>query len=130
MGPNRALIGTGLVTFGLAYVPAVVIAGESSLPADHHLFVPIAGPWINLANRPPCGAGNLACGTETANRALLVVDGMFQGLGVLTTLAGLFTTERVVTTTPMTGKERGPTIHFAPAQMGAGGVGAAAFGSF
>jgi hypothetical protein len=128
-GPNRALIGTGIITFGLAYVPAVVIAGESSLPADHHLFVPVAGPWINIANRPRCGEGNIACDTETTNKVLLVVDGVFQGLGVLTTLAGFVTPERVVTTTPVTGKAQGPTIHFAPTPMGSG-VGAAAFGSF
>src|SRR6516162_3853198 len=55
-GPNRALISTGLVTFGLAYVPAVIVAGTSSLPADNHLYIPVAGPWLNLADRPACGA--------------------------------------------------------------------------
>jgi hypothetical protein len=130
--PNRGLIGTGLVTFGLAYAPAAVVAGESSLEADHHLFVPVAGPWLNLAARPPCGAGNIACDTEKANRVLLVVDGVFQGLGVLTTICAFLSPEReVVTTTPgVAAAGGGPTIHFSPAQMGAGGVGAAAFGTF
>lgn len=128
-GPNRALIGTGLVTFAASYIPAVVVAGESSLPADHHLYVPLAGPWLDMADRPACGAANVACDNETTNKVLLAVDGVFQGIGVLTTVAGFLAPEHdeVVTTSAKSDK---PTIHISPAEMGAGGAGLAAFGTW
>jgi hypothetical protein len=125
-GPNRALIGTGLVTFGLAYVPAVIVAGQSTLSADHHLYVPVAGPWLNMANRPACGPESFTCDTETTNKVLLGVDGVFQGIGVLTTLAGFLTPEPAEAVT-MTAK---PSLHVAPAKVGGTGYGVTAFGQF
>jgi hypothetical protein len=125
-GPNRSLIGTGLVTFGLAYIPAVVVASQSPQSPDHHMYVPVAGPWMNLANRPACGAEAIACDTETTNKVLIGVDGVFQGIGALTTIVGFFSPEReheVVTTSK-------PSVHITPARMGAGGYGLAAFGNF
>jgi hypothetical protein len=125
-GPNRSLIGTGLVTFGLAYIPAVIVAGESSQSADHHMFVPVVGPWLNLANRPGCGPESIACDTETTNKVLIGVDGVFQGIGAITTIVGFLSPEpqhEVVTTSK-------PTIHLTPAKIGVGGYGLAAFGDF
>jgi hypothetical protein len=128
-GPNRALIGTGLVTFALSYIPAVIVAGESRQPADRHLYIPVAGPWMDLANRPDCGPrGSVTCDTETTNKVLLAVSGVFQGLGVLTTLAGLFSTEHEGPQTVEA--QTKPSVHVSPAQMGAGGYGLAAFGTF
>jgi hypothetical protein len=126
-GPSRSLIGTGLVTFGLAYIPAVIVGAKSNQEADRHLFVPVAGPWLNLANRPRCGPESLPCDTETTNKVLLGVDGIFQGIGVLTTLAGFFTPEHETEVLTTTGK---PSVHVAPARMGAGGYGLTAFGAF
>jgi hypothetical protein len=127
-GPNRSLIGTGIVTLGLSYVPAVIVASKSPQPADRHLFVPVAGPWLNLANRPACGAETIACDAETTNKVLLGVDGIFQGIGVLTTLAGFFTPEREAEiAASQTGK---PSVHVTPARIGAGGYGLTAFGAF
>jgi hypothetical protein len=126
-GPNRSLIGTGLVTLGLSYIPAVVVASKSTQPADHHLFVPVAGPWLNLANRPPCGGEGIACDAETTNKVLLGVDGVFQGIGVLTTLAGIFSPEHEAEVVTSTGK---PSVHVSPARMGVGGYGVTAFGAF
>jgi len=127
-GPNRALIGTGLVTFALSYIPSVIVAGESQQPADRHLYVPVAGPWMDMANRPQCGARSIACDVETTNKVLLAVDGVFQGLGVITTLAGLLSTEHEGPVT--TEAQTKPSVHVSPAQMGAGGYGLAAFGTF
>ncbi len=126
-GPSRSLIATGLVTFGLAYIPAVIVASESSQSADHHMYVPVVGPWLNLANRPSCGPESIACDTETTNKVLIGVDGVFQGIGAITTVVGFLTPEHereVVTTTSK------PSLHFSPAKMGAGGYGVAAFGDF
>jgi hypothetical protein len=125
-GPNRALIGTGLVTFGLSYIPAVVVAGSSTLEADHHLYVPVAGPWLNMANRPLCGPESIACDIETTNKVLLAVDGVFQGIGAVTTLIGFVTPERetILTSAKVGG------VHLTPAKVGRTGYGLAAFGEF
>ena len=136
-GPNRALISTGLVTFGLSYVPAVIVAGTSPQAADNHLYIPVAGPWMDLADRPACGApaptegdmnvpSSIPCDAETTNKVLLGVDGVFQGIGALTTLVGLLSPEREEEPVT-TGK---PTVHVTPARMGVGGYGIAAFGNF
>jgi hypothetical protein len=127
-GPNRRLIGTGLVTFGVSYIPALIVAGTSDTSADHHLYVPIVGPWLDLGDRPGCGAGHIGCDTETTNKVLLVLDGIFQGVGAVTTVWGFLTPERheVTTTTAAVDK---PTIHVTPASLGTG-YGMAAFGSF
>jgi len=127
-GPNRRLIGSGLVTFGLSYIPAVIVAGTSDTSADHHLYVPIVGPWLDLGDRPGCGgAGNIGCDTETTYKVLLVADGLFQSIGAITTVWGFLTPERrEVVTTAAVDK---PTVHVTPTSVGTG-YGLAAFGSF
>ena len=129
-GPNRYMIGSGLVVFGLSYVPAVIVGAQSNLSEDHHLYVPIAGPWIDMATRPGCPAGSTNCDNETTNKVLLGVDGVFQGVGALTTILGFLMPEHDHTTTVTAKAALEPTIHFTPAQMGPGGYGAAAFGTF
>jgi hypothetical protein len=126
-GPNRRLIGSGLITFGLSYIPALVVAGTSDQSADHHLYVPIVGPWLDLGDRPGCGPGQISCDAETTNRVLLVFDGIFQGIGAVTTVAGFLSPERhEVVSTADSDK---PTLHLAPANV-ASGYGVTAFGSF
>ncbi len=120
--PNVPLITTGLVTFGLSYVPAVVVAGESSQSADHNLYIPVAGPWLDIANRPGCGAAGPSCTTETTDKVLIGVDGVFQGVGAVMTVIGLLTPE---THTVAAAKADKPSIHISPAQVGSGyGLGA------
>ncbi|HZU84567.1 MAG TPA: hypothetical protein VE987_16675 [Polyangiaceae bacterium] len=126
--PNRALIGTGVVTFGLSYIPAVVVAAESPQSADHHLYVPVVGPWLDLGNRPACGVNSIACDTETTNKVLIAADGVFQGLGVIAVVAGFLTPEREVVTAASAPEK--PSVHVTPAQLGAGGYGVAALGKF
>jgi hypothetical protein len=128
-GPNRYMIGTGLITFGVAYLPAVIVAADSSNNVDHHLYVPVVGPWLDLANRPACGPGSISCDNETTNKILIALSGVFQGLGVITTVMGFLVPEHNQTTVTTTGSDK-PTVHFTPTQMGAGGYGAAAFGTF
>jgi hypothetical protein len=125
-GPNRRLIGTGLVTFGLSYIPSIIVAGTSDTSADHHLYVPIVGPWLDLGDRPGCGP-HIGCDTETTYKVLLVFDGIFQGIGALTTVYGFLSPERheVVTTSESTR----PTLHVSPANV-ASGYGLAAIGTF
>jgi hypothetical protein len=127
-GPNRVLIGVGLGVFAAAYLPAVIVAGTSGLDADRHLFIPVVGPWVDLGNRPACGVASVACDKETTNKVLIAVSGVFQGLGVFTTIAGFLMPERQVVTT--TAKAEKPTIHVSPTEMGAGGAGVTAFGTW
>lgn len=126
-GPNRRLIGSGLVTFGLSYIPSLIVAGTSDVGADHHLYVPIVGPWLDLGDRPGCGPGHIDCDAETTDKVLLVLDGVFQGLGALTTVTGFLSPERQEVV--RTAEAEKPGVHLAPARV-ASGYGLAAFGKF
>jgi hypothetical protein len=127
--PNRALLGGGLIAFGGSYIPSVIVAAANDNSYDNHLYIPVVGPWLDLGNRPPCGGVfQTGCGTETGFRALLVVDGIFQGAGALSTLLGLVVPER--RSTVLTAKADKPSVHVLPAQVSRDGYGVAAFGNF
>ncbi len=126
--PNRAMIGGGLFAFVGAYVPGVIVAAVNDNSYDNHLYIPVAGPWLDLANRPGCGGlGQNSCGQETGFKALLIVDGAFQGLGALATVLGFVTPEQRRTVAQA---EEKPSVHFVPAQVSRDGYGLAAFGNF
>jgi hypothetical protein len=127
-GPNADLIGAGLVTFGLAYLPATIVASSSDVRADRHMYVPVAGPWLDMSSRPPgCGAAS-ACDTEAGYKVLLAADGIIQGLGALMTLAGILSPEPSPAVAPL----EKPTmqLHVTPAHVGSYGYGLTAFGKF
>ncbi len=128
-GPNADLIGAGLVTFGLAYLPATIVASSSDVRADQHMYVPVAGPWLDMSSRPICGSAT-ACDTETGFKVLLAADGIIQGLGALMTLAGILSPEPPAASAPVVVEK--PTMHLqvTPAHMGSSGYGLAAFGKF
>jgi hypothetical protein len=122
--PNRSLLHSGVVTLALAYVPAFVVATESSLEADQALYVPVAGPWIDLANRD-CST----CTNETANKVLLVTDGIFQGIGALNILgAFVFPETRVVTAREKPAQVA--RLRLSPGRFGSGSYGVLASGAF
>lgn len=126
--PNVPLITTGLVTFGLSYVPALVVAGTSTNSADHNLYIPVVGPWMDIANRQGCGGeGGPSCTTETTNRVLIGVSGVFQGVGAVMTVLGLLTPERHEIVTAA--KADKPTLQISPASVGTG-YGMAAVGTW
>jgi hypothetical protein len=127
-GPDRRLITSGLVTFGLSYVPSLIVAGTSDVSADHHLYVPIAGPWLDLGDRPGCGPGHIGCDSETTYKVLLVFDGIFQAIGAATTVVGFLTPEHHAVVT--TAKADKLTLHVTPAAVGPSAYGLAALGSF
>ena len=83
-GPNRAMLSSGLFTLGVPYVASVVVAAGSDHPGDNNLYIPVAGPWMDLADRGGCGGfGQPSCNAETGYKVLLVADGILQGLGAL-----------------------------------------------
>jgi hypothetical protein len=90
---NRPLLFTGLFFFGASYIPAVGVAAESNRPADNpNLYIPVVGPWIDYGQRG-C-TPQLPCGNESGNKALLITDGVVQGIGALAMVTSLFVPEK------------------------------------
>jgi hypothetical protein len=125
------LLGTGLFLLAVSYLPAVSVAASSTVTADQHLYAPIAGPWIDLAQRPVCSPP-ANCQSEQTNRALLETTGIIQGVGAFLTIVGLLTPDDSDTTSPPlkhSSEAKATTVHVTPAQFGSA-YGLAAFGKF
>ncbi len=127
---TAALIG-GVVVFVLSYAPTVYVGAGSPRSSDRVLEVPVAGPWLDLANRSACVAPPTPiklpidpCIEETANRVALVTSGSLQGLATILTLIGLPAHSRIVE-----GDDRGvgartkPHLAVVPTLGGAAAVG-------
>ena len=99
-GPNRELLQSGLFALGVPYVASVIVAATGDRSEDKHLYIPIVGPWLDLANRSPCGhTGEPSCDIETAYKILLIGNGILQGVGALELVGSFFFPEtRTVTT--------------------------------
>jgi hypothetical protein len=112
---------SGAVTFVASYGAALIASGVSDHPGADRLTIPIAGPWLALNDWGNCPIQNPNCNQDTADKVLLVVDGVFQAAGVITMVEGLLDPSRhvVVTQTAQKG------IHFAPT-----GTGVKVFGAF
>jgi hypothetical protein len=129
------LLGTGLFLLAVSYLPAVSVAASSTVPADQHLYAPLAGPWIDLAQRPVCNPP-ANCEAEQTNRALLETSGILQGVGAFLTLVGLLTSDDDDTMPPPPKhveaklSPKSNPVHVTPAQFGSAGYGVAAFGKF
>jgi hypothetical protein len=123
------LLALGGVTFFLSYLPAMTIANASGLAVDRQLYVPVVGPWIDLAGRPGCGPGSVPCNAEALNQGLLIADGFFQGLAVVQLLAGLSALAHE-SATPVAKADDRPGVRVSPVQVGGAGYGLAAIGKF
>ena len=122
---NTELIGSGLVIFGLSYGAAVVVAATSDNEADDRLFIPVVGPWLDLSDRGSCPVDSTSCDSETRNKVLLVIDGVFQAGGITAAIVGVFTPHRTrVTSTAQKG------VKVLPVSMGRGSPGIGVFGRF
>jgi hypothetical protein len=126
VGPDRGLLRSGAWTLGLGYVPALFVAIESPRPADRYLFVPVAGPWLDIAHRD-CDN----CRNEGLNQFLIAADGVVQGVGALEIVGSFLFLERSVTTRSSR-KARANTalnLRFKPTRV-PGGYGLTAIGNF
>jgi hypothetical protein len=125
-GPNRALLHSGLFTFGVPYIASIAVAATSDHPGDNNLYIPVVGPWMDLADRGGCGGVlQRSCDGETANKVLLVADGILQGFGALDIVgAFLFPETRVVADTSK------PHVAVSPAYLGRETYGLTAVGTF
>jgi hypothetical protein len=125
-GPNSALLGSGLFAFGVPYVASVIVASTSNTSADKNLYIPVAGPWMDFANRGPCGGFTQpSCDTETVNKVLLAADGIFQGIGALEIVGAFLTPETRTVSVAST-----PRVVVGPSSVGRSGYGLAAAGRF
>lgn len=125
--PNKTLLSTGVGIFVISYGASVVAGAVSSRDEDKNLFIPVAGPWIDLGNRD-CG-GN--CGkNEDIAKAMVVTSGIVQGAGVLFALSSLIIPETTsVSERRDSAKANKPSVHVTPVSYGAG-AGLGAIGRF
>lgn len=79
-GPNPFLFNSGLIMTGLSYTPALIVAVNSDRSEDKFLYAPFVGPWLDLAARDD---------SSKLDNTLLVVDGVFQTIGLLQIVASL-----------------------------------------
>jgi hypothetical protein len=111
--PNVPLLATGSVFFLGSYLPAVVVAAARDTDNDNDLYLPIAGPWMMFANGPEESGGY---------KALLVIDGVTQGLGALMLLTSFMIPERVTEHWYLLGEN---DLRLTPSRVGTGyGMGA------
>lgn len=83
--PNVPLLATGATVLAASYIPAIV-GGAISDRGDNDLYIPVAGPWMTLAQGPS---------EKNSWKALLVADGAVQGVGALMFLTSFFIPEKV-----------------------------------
>jgi hypothetical protein len=127
--PNTVMLGTGALAFLGAYVPSLVVAASSDHDDDEWLYVPLAGPWIDLASRG-CGDGpqTPTCGTNGFERAALIGSGVVQALGVIGIVASFAMPQKRMVT-------HATTLNFAPTTIagttpGSRAQGIMAYGTF
>jgi hypothetical protein len=134
--PNRAILAGGLIAFAGAYAPSVVVAAANGNSFDNRLYIPIAGPWLDLAQRPGCAGSQFNCSRESGFAGLLIVDGVVQALGALATGLAFVVPERrtrVLSASADRARKIAPpklAVHVVPARLGGDGYGVAAFGGF
>lgn len=119
--PNRPLLITGGAVIAASYIPPVVVAATSDRRGDQNLYIPVAGPWIDLAERGGCGPN--PCSEEAVYKGLLVTAGTAHLVGVgLVISSFLVPEERTVQTSSR------PMI--VPGQVGGTGTGLNLVGTF
>jgi hypothetical protein len=111
--PNRVLLTTGIATIALSYIPAIIVAASSDRDADKNLYIPVAGPWLDLGERGDCPG----CSNEGLNKALLITAGVAHVAGVAQLVAAFFATEERETYRVRTG------VRVTPTSFGRGGYG-------
>jgi len=127
---DRRMFWAGTGTLAIGYGAALVVAGTSDHQGDAAMYLPVFGPWVDLASRGGCRGGP-GC-DDTGNRAGLVIDGMVQGLGAMLIVGSFLFPEEEIVTVTRTGKAEPPkpAVHVTPASVGRGAPGLAVVGTF
>lgn len=89
--PNVPLLVGGLAVIAATYIPPVIVAASSDVDGDDFLFIPIAGPWMDLAARDDCSG---ACDGEDAYRMLLISIGITHVVGTALVVSSFLVPER------------------------------------
>lgn len=90
--PHRSMLITGSAILVGSYAASAIVGGISDTEADKRLFVPLVGPWLDLADRS-CQLGN--CGVrEDINILHIIGSGAAQATGLGIAIASLFVEER------------------------------------
>lgn len=80
--PNRPLLGASSVLFVGSYLPTIIY--QAADDRNDNLYIPIAGPWMDIADKSQ----------DTASKTLLAMSGVAQGLGALGIVSSFFVPER------------------------------------
>lgn len=127
--PNGTLLSTGVGIFVISYGASVVAGAVSSRDEDKNLFIPVAGPWMDLGNRN-CGG---SCGqNEGLAKGMIITSGIVQGAGVLLALGSLIIPESTTVTEHRTSAKATapkPKVNVLPVSYGTG-AGVGAIGTF
>lgn len=115
---NAPLFTGGVVLFGAAYGGAVIAASQSDNEHDDRLYVPLIGPWLDLADRGDCDVQNESCDDETTTKVLLVADGIFQAGGAALMVGSFLFPKTVHESAPITAMR-----HIKPVRVGTAGRG-------
>lgn len=116
--PNTALLVTGAALFTSTYVTTAAVHAANGRPGsvDDHLYIPIAGPWINLGQSSH----------ETRDDVLIVGSGILQGVGAGLFISSFFIPEKVEAARITAGPVK---MNLTPTTY-AGGAGFGAVGTF
>ena len=120
-GPSAYLFSSGLITTGLSYTPALIVAINSDRSADKYLYAPFAGPWMDLAARD---------GGSKVDKTLLVVDGVFQTIGAIQIIGSFIFTGSTETAKSDSSSSVASQTVVAPAKLASDGYGLVAVGRF
>lgn len=90
--PNKAMLITGSAIFLGTYAAGAIVASFSDTKGDDNLYIPVVGPWLDLAQRP-CSLGECTF-REDVNIAHIIGSGAAQAAGIGIALASFFVGER------------------------------------
>lgn len=114
--PNKAILVTGGALLVGTYAVTAALAATNGPVADKDLYIPVIGPWINIAERGDSRSN------QTRDIVLVAGSGILQGIGALMAVSSFLIPEKVAAARIQAGPVE---LHIAPtAGPGAGGLGA------
>ncbi len=94
-GVNRPMLRTSVTLFAVPYAITFITAMAKSKETDPTLYVPVAGPFIELGND-----------TSPGNKVLLVGSGVLQAVGLVGIVSSFFVPESKTKNWPLFGNRR------------------------
>lgn len=114
---NVPLMVIGATLFVGSYAPSAAFATLGDWEASQSLVVPVAGPWMALADPD----------NKPLSKALLINSGVMQGVGALSMVLSLVVPSFSGSTTVRFGKN---AVQISPSQLARDAYGLGAIGSF